>query len=249
MPGFPVLHFLLEFAQTHVRWVSDNYLTISSSTASFSFLPSIFPGIRVFSNELAPRIRWPKYWSFSISPSNEYLRLISFRIDRCDLLAAQGTLKSLPQHHNSKASTLQRSAFFMVQLSHLYMTTGKIIVLPTWTFVSKMMSLLFNTLSMFVIAFLPRSKCLLILWLQSLLAVILEPKKIKSVTVSNFSPSICHEVMAADAMILVFWTLSFKPAFSLLPFMDHSLVIHEGAYVAQWNYMPCCAEPPKMDGS
>ena len=131
-------------------------------------LPSIFPSIRVFSNELAFHIRWPKYWSFSfgISLSNEYLGLISFRIDWFDLLAVQGTLRSLLQHHSSKASTLQCSAFFMVQLSHPYMTTGKAIALSIWTFVSKVMSLLFNTVSRSVIAFLPRSKHLLILWLQ-----------------------------------------------------------------------------------
>ena len=132
-------------------------------------LPSIFPSIRVFSNELALRIRWPKYWSFSfiIIPCNEYSELISFRIDWFDHLSVQGTLKSLLQHHSSKASILQHSAFFMVQLSHSYMTTGKTIALTIWTFVSKVMSLVFNTLSRLVIAFLPRSKCLLISWLQS----------------------------------------------------------------------------------
>ena len=124
--------------------------------------PSIFPSIRVFSNESALHIRWPKYWSFSISPPNEYSGLISFRVDWFDLLAFQGTLKSLLQHHNLKASILQHSAFFMVQLSHLYMTTGKAIALTIQTFVSKVISLLFNTLSRCVIAFLPRSKCLLI---------------------------------------------------------------------------------------
>ena len=143
-----------------------------------------FRSIRVFSNELALRIRWPKYWSFnfSISPSNVHSGLISFKIDGFDLLAVQGTLKSLLQHHNTKTSVLQCSTFFMVQLSHSYMTTGKTIVLIIWNFVSKVMSLLFNMLSRFVIAFLPRSKHLLISWLQSLSAVILELKKIKSVT-------------------------------------------------------------------
>ena len=133
-------------------------------------LPSIFPSIRVFSNESALRIRWPKYWSFSfsINPSNECSGLISLRMDWFDLLAVQGTLKSLLQHHSSKALILQRSAFFMVQLSHPYMTTGKTIALTRWTFDSKVMSLLFNMLSRFVIAFPPRSKCLLISWLQSL---------------------------------------------------------------------------------
>ena len=150
------------------------------------FLPSFFPSTRVFSNESALSSRWPKYWSFSvsISPSNEYSGLISFRIDWFDLLAVQGTLKSLLQHHSSKASILWCSAFFMVQLSHLYMTTGKTIAFTIWTFVGKVMSLLFNELSRFVIAFLPRSKCLLISWVQSPSVVILEPKKMKPVTVS-----------------------------------------------------------------
>ena len=146
-------------------------------------LPSIFPNIRVFSNESALHIRWPKYWSFSfkISPSNEHPGLISFRMHWLDLLAVQGTLKSLLQHHSSKALILWRSAFFIVQLSHPYTTTGKTIVLTIWTFVSRVMSLLLSTLSRFIIAFLPRSKCLLISWLQSPSAVILEPKIIESV--------------------------------------------------------------------
>ena len=160
-------------------------------------LPSIFPSIRVFSNESVFRIRWPKYWSFSfnISPSNEHPGLISFRMDWLDLLAVQVTLKSLLQYHSSKASYFWCSAFFIVQLSHPYMTIGKTIVLTRRTFVDKLMSLLFNMLSRLVITFLPRSKCLLISWLQSPSAVILEPPKIKSVTVSTVSPSICHEVM------------------------------------------------------
>ena len=163
-------------------------------------LPSIFPSIRVFSNESALCIRWPKYWSFSlsISPSNEHPGLISFRMYWLDLLAVQGTLKSL-HNHSSKPSILRRSAFFMVQLSHPYMTTGKAIALTRRTFVGKVMSLLFNMPSRFFIAFLPRSKCLLISWLQSPSAVILEPKKIKSVTVSIVSPCVCHEVMGLDA--------------------------------------------------
>ena len=175
-------------------------------------LPSIFPSIRVFSNESVLPIRRLVYWSFSFSicPSNEYSGLISFRIDSSDLLAVQGTLKSLLQHHSSRASVLWHSAFFMVQLSHPYMTTGKTIALTIHTFVSKVMSLLFNILSRFVIAFLPRGKCLLISWSQSPSAVILEPKKIKS---STFSPYICHEVMGPDAMILVCLMLNFKPAF------------------------------------
>ena len=169
-------------------------------------LLSIFPSIRVFSNESALPIRWPKYWSFSfnISPSNEHPGLISFRVDWLDPLAIQGTLKSLLQHHSSKASILQCSAFFIVQLSHLHMTTGKTIALTRWTFVGKVMSLLLNMLSRLVTTFLPRSKHLLISWLQSPSAVILEPTKIKPVTVSIVSPSICHEVMGPDGMILVF---------------------------------------------
>ena len=151
-------------------------------------LPSIFPSIRVFSNESALRIRWPKYWSFSfnISPSNEHSGLISFRMDWLDHLAVQGTLKSLLQHHSSKASILQRSAFFIVQLSYPYMTTGKTIALNRQTFVDKVMSLLFNMLSRLVITFLPRSKSLFISWLQSPSAVILEPKKLKSDTLHSF---------------------------------------------------------------
>ena len=176
-------------------------------------LPSIPPSIRVFSNESALRIRWTEYWSFSfsISPSSEYPGLISFRMD---LLAVQGTLKSLLQHHSSKASILGGSVFFTVQLSHPYTTTGKATALTRQIFVGKVMSVL-HMLSRLVITFLPRSKCLLISWLQSLSAVILEPPKIKSDTVS---PSISHEVMGPDAMILVFWMLSFKPTFSVSSF-------------------------------
>ena len=169
-------------------------------------LPPIPPSIRVFSNESALHMRWPKYWSFSlsISPSNEHPGLISFRMDWLDLLTVQGPLKSLLQHHSSKAAIFQRSAFFTVQLSHPYMTTGKIIALTRWTFVGKVMSLLLNMLSRLVITFLPRSKCLLISWLQPPSAVILEAKIIKSDTASTVSPSICHEMMGPDAMILVF---------------------------------------------
>ena len=169
-------------------------------------LPSIFPSIRVFSNESVLHIRWPKYWSFSfsVSPSNEHLGLISFRMDWLDLFAVQGTLKSRLQHHSSKESILQPSAFFIVQLSHPYMTTGKTIALTRRTFVGKVVSLLLNMLSRLVITFLPRSERLLISWLQSPYAVILEPKNIKSDTVSTVSPSISHEVMGPDAMIFVF---------------------------------------------
>ena len=169
-------------------------------------LPSIFPSIRVFSKESVLCIRWPKYWSFSfsISSSNEYSGLISFRIDWFVLLVVQGTLKSLLQYHSSKASILQHSVFFIVQLSYPYMTTGKNIALNRWTFVSKVMSLLFNKLSRLLIDFLPRSKCLLISRLQAPSAVILKPKKIKSLTVSIVSPSVSHEVMGPDATIFVF---------------------------------------------
>ena len=166
-------------------------------------LPPVPPSIRIFSNESTLLMRWPKYWSFSfsISPSNEHPGLISFRMDWLDLLGVQGTLKSLLQHHSSKASIFQCSAFFTVQPSHPYITTGKTIALTRWTFVGKVMSLLLNILCRLVITFLPRSKCLLISWLQSPSAVILEPKKIKSDTVSTVSPSISHEVMGQDAMI------------------------------------------------
>ena len=169
-------------------------------------LPSIFPKIRVFSNESALHIRWPNYWSFSfnISPSNEHPGLISFRMDWLDLLAVQGTLESLLQHHSSKTSILLSSVLFIVQLSHPYITTGKTIAVTRWTFVGKVMSLFFNMLSRLVITFLPRSKCLLISWLPSPSAVILEPPKIKSAIVSTVSPYIFHEVMGLDAMILVF---------------------------------------------
>ena len=182
--------------------MTSNYLILCHPLI---LLPSIFLSIRVFSNESAVCIKWPKYWSFSfnISPSNEHSRLI-FRMDWLDLLAVQGTLKSLLLHHSSKASIFQCSAFLTVQLSHPYTTTGKTIALIRLTFVGKVMFLLFNMLFRLVITFLPRSKCLLISWLQSQSAVILEPPKIKSATVSTASPSICHEVMGPDAMSLVF---------------------------------------------
>ena len=202
--GFPVHHQLLELTQTHVHWVSD---AIQSSHPLPSPSPAIFPIIRVFSNKSVFCIRWPNYWSFSfsISTSNEYSGLISFKMNWLDLLAVQGTLKSLLQYHSSKASILWCSAFFTVQLSHPYMTTWKTIALTRRTFVGKVKSLLFNMLSRLVITFLPRSKHLLISWLQSSSAVILEPPKIKSDTVSTVSPSISHEVMGPDAVILVFW--------------------------------------------
>ena len=177
-PGLHVHHQLLEFTQTHVHWVGD---AIQPSHPLWSPSP---PALNLSQHQglfkwVTLHIRWAKYWSFSfsISPSDEYSRLISFRMDWLDLLAVQGTLKSLLQHHNSKASILLHSAFFIVQLSHPYTTTGKTIALTRQTFVAKVMSLLFNMLSRLVIAFLPRSKCLLISWLWSPSAVILEPKK------------------------------------------------------------------------
>ena len=183
MPGFPVHHQLPELAQTQVHRVGDAFQPchplLSPSPPAFKF-----PSIRVFSNKLVLPIRWPNYWSFSISPSSEYSSLISIRMDWLDLLAVEGTLKSLLQRYSSKASILQGSAFFIVQLSHLYMTTGKTTALTRWTFVREVMSLLFNMLPRLVIAFLPRNKCLLISWLQSPSAVILEPPKINFVTVS-----------------------------------------------------------------
>ena len=179
---------------------------MSFSVIPFSSCLQSFPATGSSLNESVLCIRWPKYWSFSfnISPSNEYSGLISFMIDWFNLFAVQGILKSLLQHHSSKGSILQCSPFFIVQLSHPYVTAGKTTPLTIQTFVSKVMSLLYNMLSRLAIAFLPRNKHLLISWLQSLSAVILEPKKIKSVTVSIVSPSICHEVMGPDAMIFVF---------------------------------------------
>ena len=179
----------------------SNHVILSSPSPAF-----IFPSIRVFSNELALHIRRPKHccFSFSISPFNEYSGLVSFWVDWFDLPEVQVTLKNILQHNSSKASILQCSAFFMVQLSHPYMTAGKNISLSRWTFVGKVMCLLFNTLSRLVIAFLPRSKRLLISWLQSPTAVILEPPKMKSVIVSILSPSISHEVMGPDTMMFVF---------------------------------------------
>ena len=186
MPGLPVHHKLPEFTQTHGHWVvmPSSHLILCHPLL---LLPSIFPSIRVFSNESALHLKWPKYWSFSfnISPSNEHPGLISSRMDWLDLLAVQGILKSLLQHHSSKASILLHSAFFIVQLSHPYMTTGKNIALTRRTFVDKVMSLLFNMLSRLVITFLPRNKHLLISWLRSPSAAILDPPKIKSATVST----------------------------------------------------------------
>ena len=218
--SFTILWNLLIFMSTELVMLFKHLIFCFA----LLLLPSIFPSIRVFSNELALHIRWPTYWSFSISPSNEYSGLISFRIDWFDFFAVQGTLKSLLQHHNLRALILQHLAFLMGQLSHLYMTTGKTMALSIQNFAGKAMTLLFNTLFQFssvtqsyptfckpqstlfrfVIAFLPRSKHLLISWLQTLYTIISEPEKIKSFTVSTFSPSICHEMMGLDAVILFF---------------------------------------------
>ena len=191
MPGLPVHHQLPESTQLMPieSVMPSNHLILCHPLL---LLPSIFTSIRVFSNESALHIMCPKYWSlsFNLSPSNEHPGLISFRMNWLDVLAVQGTLKSLLQHHSSKASIIQHSAFFIVQLSHPYMTAGKTIALTRWTFVDKLMSLLFNMLSRLVITFLPRSKRLLISRLQSPSAVILEPKKIKSDTVTLY---ISHE--------------------------------------------------------
>ena len=202
MPGLPVHHQLPEFTQTHAHRVGDaiqpsHPLSSSSPPAPNPSQHHSFPTLHM---------RWPKYWSFSfsISPPNEHIGLISFRMDWLDLLAVQGILKSLLQHHSSKASIFRCSAFLTVQLSHPYVTSGKTVALTRRTFVGKVTSLLFNVLSRLVITFLPRSKRLLISWLQSPSAVILEPPKMKSDTVSTVSPSISHDVVGPDAMILVF---------------------------------------------
>ena len=215
MSGFPVFHYLPEFAQIH--WVGDpiqpSHPLSSPSPPGFNL--SQHQGLFQWVNSLH---QVAKVLEFQLQHQSFQWTLISFRMDWLDLLAVQGTLKSLLQHHSSKASILWHSAFFIVWLSHPYMTTGKTIALTRRTFVGKVMSLLFNMLSRLVITFLPRSKRLLISWLQSPSAVILEPRKIKSVTVSTISPSTCHEVMGPDAMIYVFWMLNFKPTFSLSSF-------------------------------
>ena len=214
-PHFPVCHQLLKLAQTHVTWIGD---AIQPPGPLTSLSP---PALNLSQNQ--GLFQWVSSWhqaakalEFQLQHQsfNQHPGLISFRMDWLDLLAVQGTHRSFLQHHSSKASILQCSGFLMVQISHPYMTIGKTIALTRQTFVSKVMSLLFNMLSRLVIAFLPRSKHLLISWLQSSSAVILEPKKRKPVTVSIVSPFICHEVMGLDAMIFVFWTLSFKPVFS-----------------------------------
>ena len=226
-PGLPVPQHLPEFTQVRVHCISDaiqqSYPLMPSSAANFS-------SIRDFSNELAFHIGWPNYWSFSfsISPSNEYSRLISRKIDCFDLLAVQGTLGSLLHHHSLKASVVCCSAFFMVQLLQLYMTTENTITLTIQTFIGRVISLLFNNMSRFVITFLQRSNHL-ISQLQSPSAVMLEPKKRKSVTTSTFSPSICHEVMGLDAKILFcfvfkYWVLSWLFHYPPSPSSRGSLV-------------------------
>ena len=217
MPRFPVHHQLPDLTQTHVHRVSDT-IQPSHPLSSPLLLPSIFPSIKweIF-KWVSSFHQVAKILELQVQHQSFQWIFVSFRIDWFDL-AVQGTLKSLPQYHSSKGSILWHSTFFIVQLSHPFMTIGKNIALTRWTFVGKVMSLLFNMLSRFVIAFLPRSKSLLISWLQSPSAVILETKKIKSVTVPSVSPSICLEVMGPDAMIFIFWMLSFKPAFSLSSF-------------------------------
>ena len=209
MPGFPVLHHLMEFSQTHDHRIGD---TIQPPHPLLSPSP---PSFNLFQHQSLFQWAGSSYqvakvssFRFSISPSNEYSGLIFFGIDWSYLLAVQGTHKSLLQHHNSKVLTFWRSAFFRIQLSHPYLTTGKAIALTIQTFINKVIFLLFNMLSRFFIAFLPRSKCLLISQLQSLSTVILEPNKINSGTVSLVSPSIYLEVMGSDAMIFIFWMLS-----------------------------------------
>ena len=233
-PGLPVHHQLPEFTQTCVHWVGDAIQP--SHTLSSPFPPAfnlsqhqgLFKWVSC-AHQVAKGLEFQlQHQSFQRTPG-----LISFRMDWLDLLAVQGTFKSLLQHHSSKASILWHSAFFIVQLSHPYMTTGKTIALTRWTFVGKIMSLLFNILSMLVIAFLPRSKHLLISWLQSPSAVILEPPKIKSLIVSIVSPFICHEMMGPDAMTFVFWMLSFKPNFSLSS-VTFKLVVNKHNSVLPW---------------
>ena len=204
-PGFPVHNQLLELAQTHVHRISDT-MKPSHPLSSPSFPAFNLPSIRVFSNESVLCIRWPKYWSFSfsISPSKAYSGFISFRIEWFDLLAVQGTLKSLLQHHSSKPSVLWHSAFFVVHLSHPYMTTGKTIAWTIQTFVGKVMSLLFNMLSRLVVAFLPRGERLLISWLLSPSVVILEPKKIKSERDEGLTVQVALGEAASASW---FWTL------------------------------------------
>ena len=254
MPGLPVHHQLLELTQTHVHRVGDANQPSHplSSPSPPAPNPTQHQGLFQWANSSH---EVPKYWSFSlsISPSKEHPGLISFRMDWLDLLAVQGALKSLLQHHSSKVSILRCSDFFTVQFSHPYLTTGKTIALIRWTFVGKVMFLLLNMLSRLVITFLPRSKCFLISWLPSPSAVILEPPKIKSDTISTVSPSISHEVMGPDAMILVFRMLNFKPTFSLSSFTFIKRLFSSSSplcnklswmYSGNWMYWmhsTCCA--------
>ena len=214
-------------------------------------LPSIFPSIRVFSKDSVPRIRWPNYWSisFNVSPPNEYSGMISFKIDWFVLHALQGTLKSLLQHHGTIVSVLLHSAFFMVQLSHPYMTTGKIIALARQISVLKVLSLLFSMLFRLAITFLQRRKRLLITWLQSQSPVILETKKIKSATISIVSPFICKEGMGQDAMILVFWMSAFPlSSFTFIQSLFSSsslsaISVESSAYLRLLIFLPAILIP------
>ena len=240
-PGLPVHQQLLEFTQTHVHWVGDGIkpshplLSPSPPALNPSQHQGLFQWVN-YSHEV------PKVLEFQLQHQsfNEHPGLISFRMDWLNLLAVQGTRKSLLQHHSSKASILRHSAFFTVQLSHPYVTTGKTIALTRWTFVGKVMSLLFIMLSTLAITFLPRSKRLLISWLQSPSAMILEPKKIKSDTVSTVSPSISHEVMGPDAMIFIFWMLSFKPAFSLSTLTFIKRLFSSSSFSASYKVTNAC---------
>ena len=268
IPQTAALQAFLSFSisQSFLKFMSNESVIPSNHLilcCPLLLLPSIFPNISgLFANEPISPMSWlfvsgTNYWSFSFSINlyNEYSGLLSFRIDWFDLLAVQGTLNSLLQHHSSKASILQHLAFFMAQLSHPYMTTGNTIALTIWIFVSQVILLLFNMLSKFVTTFLPMNNRLLISWLPSASAVILEPKKIKPVTVSIFSYSICHEVMGPDAMIFVFWMLSFKPDFSfvfskrlfvLLPFLPlgwYHLHIWRYWYFSQQSWFQLVLHP------
>ena len=224
-------------------WSSPRLMSIESVMPSthlilchpLLLLPPIPPSIRVFSNEPTLPMRWPKYWSFSfsITPSNEHPGLILFRMDWLDLLAVQRTLKSLLQHHSSKASILRGSAFFTAQLSHPYMTTGKTIALTRQTFVGKVMSLLLNMLSRLVITFLPRSKHLVISWLQSPSAVILKPQKIKSDTVS---PSVSHEVISMIQWMLAIWSLVPLPFLNQLEHLEVPICYNKNQFSKTKKY-------------
>ena len=227
--SFIISWSLLKFISIESVMLSNHFIFC----CPFILLPSIFPSIRVFSNESALCIRKSKDWSFSINPCNEYPGLISFMVNWFDL-AVQGTLKSLPKYCSLKESILQCSAFFMVQILHLYLTTGKIIALTMWTFASKVMALVLNMLSRFVIVFSPRSKHLLISWLQSPSTVILEPKKIKSAILAIFSPSICYEVMGPDATILLFFECGVLSQLFILFFHPHQSSLVSLLFLPLW---------------